>query len=926
METGTTLAHYAILDRLGAGGMGEVFRARDTRLNREVALKLLPPHLTASEDRHLRFHREAQMLAALSHPGIAAIHSLEEDGDRHFLVLELVEGEDLSARLARGPLPVREALTIALAIALALESAHERGIVHRDLRPQYVKLTDSGAVKVLDFGLAKAWAADGGAVPGAAARGPGSAITVSPAMTTLGEILGTAAYMSPEQARGREVDRRADVWALGCVLYEMLTGRLAFPGETVSDTLAAVLRAEPDWSLLPAGLPAGLPRLLARCLEKDQRRRIHDVADVRIELEDALQELEGERGGANGAAGAAGARATGGAGGGRGGAPAARSGRAVSALAVLGWAALAAALSLWHPWRAADPTVPARLTILTYSGRDWSPTVSPDGRIVAFVSDRDGTTRIWLKQMIGGGEEPLTEGPDDLPRFSPDGSQVLFVRNVEDGRCLFRAAVVGGRLSKILDDVVEADWSPDGARVAFLRGRPEGGDNVVLVGVADVQTGAERILTEIENRACYGIRWSPDGRTIALCEGSLTGNIAEDSNVDLVDADTGELRRLKVTGWSGPYTAVSWSPSGGAFVVGQAVDFLSHATGTPGQMMEYDLGSGDLQPLFWSPVRLPRGGFGFSTLAVLGQDRIVLEEQTLHAELLEFDWTDGGEPGPAHPLTRGLGRDRQPVFSPDGELVMFSSNRSGNVDLWLLDRTSGQLRQLTDDPADDWDPAFTPDGRQVVWSTNRGGNMEIWMAALDGSRARQVSSDGVDAENATMTPDGQWLVYGSANDAKRGVWKIRPDGTEATLLESGSFILPEVSPDGRHALFVQIRNLDYVIQAVEIESGELVPFEIVIGNTSRHENVVFGRARWTPDGRGIVYIGQDGRGLSGVYVQDFVPGADTTASRRKVAGFSPGYTTESLGLSPDGRRLVISAMYDRRTLKLAEDVALATWR
>ncbi len=284
---GDCLGSYEITAKLGAGGMGEVYRARDTKLGREAAIKVLPLAFAEDTERLARFRREAQILASLGHPNVAAIYGLEESEGLVALAMELVPGEDLSERLARGPLPVDEALAVARQIAEALEEAHGKGVVHRDLKPANVKLTPDGKVKVLDFGLAKALSGDASATLDSSdsSRSP----TMTRQATQAGMILGTAAYMSPEQARGKPVDKRADVWSFGVVLYEMLTGKRLFAGETVSDTLAAVLRADPDWALLPRGLPAPVGDLLRRCLERDPRRRLHDVADARIVIEDVLE-------------------------------------------------------------------------------------------------------------------------------------------------------------------------------------------------------------------------------------------------------------------------------------------------------------------------------------------------------------------------------------------------------------------------------------------------------------------------------------------------------------------------------------------------------------------------------------------------------------------------------------------------------------
>jgi len=286
IASGTRLGPYVITASIGAGGMGEVYRATDTRLKREVALKILPESFATDSDRLARFQREAEVLASLNHPNIAAIHGLEESNGTRALVMELVEGETLADRIARGRIPVDEALPIGKQIAEALEAAHEQGVIHRDLKPANIKVRPDGTVKVLDFGLAKALERVVADVNATA-----SPTITSPAMMTgVGVLLGTAAYMSPEQARGRTADKRSDIWAFGCVLYEMLAGKRAFGGEDVSDTLAAVLRAEPDWSSLSRAVPMALRRLLRRCLTKDPRERLHDAADVRLDIRDALVE------------------------------------------------------------------------------------------------------------------------------------------------------------------------------------------------------------------------------------------------------------------------------------------------------------------------------------------------------------------------------------------------------------------------------------------------------------------------------------------------------------------------------------------------------------------------------------------------------------------------------------------------------------
>src|SRR5688500_10289595 len=392
MTPGTTVGDFEILEKLGEGGMGEVYRARDTRLGRDVAIKILPAAVTHDPERLERLAREARPLASLSHPNIAALYALEISGPAPALVLELVQGETLGARIRRTPLSLTEAREIARQIMSALDAAHECGIVHRDLKPDNVMIGPRGLVKVLDFGLAKAVVLEGGHA---------STLTAGP--TAQGMIVGTAAYMSAEQARGQRVDRRTDIWAFGCVLYEMLTGKRAFPGSTLSDTIVSTLERDPDWSALPAGTPAGIRRLLARTLHKDPHLRLRDIADGLSDLDEA--------------------------------APAATA-TSDARTAWLPWAlvgiALAAAGFLWlRPQPAAeDPILRSVLTPLTRdAGLSTSPALSKDGRLLAYASDRagGGTLDIWVQQIDGGTPIRLTddEADDTAPDFSPDGNDIV---------------------------------------------------------------------------------------------------------------------------------------------------------------------------------------------------------------------------------------------------------------------------------------------------------------------------------------------------------------------------------------------------------------------------------------------------------------------------------------------------------------------
>ena len=443
LEPGTALGPYRVDVLIGAGGMGEVYRAHDAKLNRDIALKVLPESLTANSDRLARFTREANVLASLNHPNIAAIYGFEDSGDVHALVLELVEGPTLADRIARGPLALSEALAIARQIADALAAAHEHGVIHRDLKPANIKVRDDGTVKVLDFGLAKP--IDDARAPQSADALPRSPLespsVMSPVVTAMGVILGTAAYMSPEQAKGRAASKRSDVWSFGCIVFEMLTGKRAFDGDDVSDTFASVLKSQPDWAALPNDTPSAIRRLLRRSLEKDPRRRLSDMADARLEIDEA-QALPGAD------------------------APRRRSRPGVRTRVQqrLAWAiaatlavALLSAVVLWSPWHAVPLPVSQHLSVdlgadafLDESvGGMPQLAISPDGSMLAFVGERDRVDRLYLRRFAQLQAVPLVTGPVSDPFFSPDGQWIGFF-SIAD-RKLKKIPVAGGTAVTICD-------------------------------------------------------------------------------------------------------------------------------------------------------------------------------------------------------------------------------------------------------------------------------------------------------------------------------------------------------------------------------------------------------------------------------------------------------------------------------------------
>ena len=877
--------------------MGEVYRAKDTRLGREVAVKVLPAAFAADKERLTRFRREAQTLASLNHPHIAAIYGLEEVDGTLALALELVEGEDLEQRLTRGAVPIDEAVAIAKQIAQGLEAAHEKGIVHRDLKPANVKLSSDGDVKVLDFGLAKALEGD---APGDS--GLTHSPTISRHMTEGGVILGTAAYMSPEQARGKSVDKRTDIWAFGVVLYEMLTGRRLFDGETVTDVLAGVLTKESDWSLLPADTPQAVRGLLARCLQRDPKLRLRDIGEARIALAEPVREEprpEAVRTGRTGIAGplvALGVLA------------------AISAGFLAGWA-LRTGL---HKPVSAEPV---RLHALTFSGKDDEPSASPDGKLLSFASWRDGVSRIWVKQLAGGGEAPLTSGPDRSPRFSPDGSNVLFLRQAGSIQSVYRVGLVGGEPRKLIDDATEADWSPDGRRIVFVR-TPPGEEQVCSVGVYDLQNDKETILSSSRESLVLSARWSPDGKEILLATTGARNRNAVSWRLSALDVASGKITPVPPGVPGNPLGGLAWSGAGREFFFVQTANLLSDLAGAGSRCYRCDAVTGEREALFWADglATINASVGGVTRCDVLGPGQLVFSQRLRRQNLREVALR-GAAGGSPRLLTDGSSIDRQPTYSPDGRTVLFSSNRSGNLDLWSLDVASGVLRQITDDRAQDWDPAFSPDGKHILWSCDRGGHLEIWRANADGSGARQVTQDGEDAENPTETRDGGWIIYWSGSGEKRGIWKIHPDGSGASrLAESG--LGSDVSPDGRTILYFEQNQVDFqnTLKFIDVETGKVIRFTVSVPYRLGSPAIIWGRGRWAPDGKSIYYIGEDEHGLSGVYQQDFVPGKDTSATRRPAAGFSMEFVTESLGVSPDGARITISTGQESDTILVADHV------
>ena len=807
---GSRLGPYEITAKLGEGGMGEVYRATDSRLKREVAIKVLPAAFIADKERLARFEREAQLLAQLNHSNIAQIFGLETSGATHALVMELVDGPTLAERLESGPLPFAESLSFALQIAQALEEAHDKGIVHRDLKPQNIKASSEGKAKVLDFGLAKAMD-PAGATSTAADLARSPTIMNSPTLTAahgtqLGVILGTAGYMAPEQARGVTVDKRADIWAFGVVFFEMLSGVRLFAGETVSDTLAAVLRQEIDWSALPPSTPRALHDLLRRCLERNPRNRLHDIADARLVLED----LSAGRGAEAGLSGDSTAPI-----------PAALVGPrarllpwAIAALAI----AAAAYLALRKAPVATDSAIagPRRFTPLTsFAGVEQPGSWSPDGSLLAYSHTAEGSTDLFVLPTAGGApislyKSPFDEGP---PRWSPDGKWIAFTSFKEGRAAIFLVSPLGGPAQKLVElpqrepesDAVLAlgrqPWSPDGKWLIFARAREKGGTALWRI---DLEGREERELTPpIDGQSLGQAALSPDGKRVVFASIPTSGGKA---TLRLLDLDGSSPR---------PLTDASENAAEPVFTpAGDRVVFVSDRTGEA-NVWEIDLASQRRAPLTFSPTIV-------NAPAVARDGRLAVATFG-HQTDLYIDAVDGTS---QRRLTFHTHDNFGAKISPDGRKVAYMSNRTGDPEIWLLDLEAGEERKLTDNPAGDWGPTWAPDGRSIVFVSDRDAAHPVWSLALDGGKLEPVGK-GIAAIEALRPLWAQWAPDGSriglaTFDDKGGsaLWTLTRDGNVAGPLLPGLREL-EFYRNGRTVLYTRPGEGggDFELRAADLENG-----------------------------------------------------------------------------------------------------------
>jgi Tol biopolymer transport system component len=737
---GSRLGPYEITAKLGEGGMGVVFKAKDSHLGREVALKVLPEGFTRDPERLARFEREAKLLAQLNHPNIAQIHGLEVQGDVRALVMELVEGPTLAERLEKGALPLDESLSIAREIAEALEEAHEKGIVHRDLKPQNVKAPIEGKVKVLDFGLAKAMdpAGSSSALPADLAHSP----TITFGGTREGVILGTAAYMSPEQARGGALDKRADIWAFGVVLYEMLAGERLFAGESVADLLGAVMRQPIDLGRLPATTPRLLRELLRRCLERNPKNRLHDIADARLVLDDLAAAPDG--GLADASEGAVAPAAL----------PAARGRWLAMAATGVGAAVVGAIVGVGlAEIRQPAPKPSFRFQKLTYlNGVEWAPELSADGKTLFFAAgDPYGESELYSVPV--GGKKPSSLTPHasafhHAPRLSPDGNRLAFASS-RDGGGLFLMGTNGESVRRLSEVGHDPAWSPDGRSIAISTDHAfapwEGIDGGAL-GVLDVASGVRRELPSGDGRQPA---WSPSGRRIAYW-GMRGGG---DREIYTIDAQGGE----PVLVASDP--AIDWNPVWSED--GRYLYFLSDRGGSMNLWrVAIDEASGRERG---APESVPLPADEVIYLARTGK-RWVYAAYSARSNVVRFQFDPERSTivGGQHTVLSTTRSVRSAVPSPDGRMIGFTTMRPQD-DLYVVPVEGGAPTQLTDDPEFDRYVSWSPDGRSLIFLSFRGGTYEVYRIRPDGSGFEKLTETDADGWSPVFSPRGDRFVMTTAS-------------------------------------------------------------------------------------------------------------------------------------------------------------------
>jgi serine/threonine protein kinase/Tol biopolymer transport system component len=920
IATGTSLGRYEIRSHIGAGGMGEVYLAWDTMLDREIALKILPPEIASDQQRMQRFVQEAKTASALNHPNILTIYEIGETDATYFIATEFIDGVTLRQHMANRRLKLAEALDIASQVAAALTAAHAAGIVHRDVKPENIMLRKDGYAKLLDFGLAKPTERQASSVDT-------EAQTKMLVNTSPGMVMGTVSYMSPEQARGYVLDARTDIWSLGCVLYEMVAGRVPFAGETTSDVIVAVLDREPP--LLPGGpheTPLELQRILRKALRKDKEERYQTVKDLLVDLRALKQEVdfeakleisvppesrslaafntisaqssfETER--AAHTSHVPMARTTLGA----EQQPISRvkPNEKLKQVAVLGlvFAFAAGATLLVYSYlhqkgkRSQGPFQSMKVTRLTATGKSTMAAISPDAKVVVYVVNDAGQRSIWVRQVATSRNFQIVE-PAEVNylglAISPDSNYAYYVvgKQNEPVRVLYQISVLGGTPKKVLTDIDSAPtFSPDGKQFAFMRGEPTKGEYVIYVANTD-GTGERRLASRNAPGFYEAPAWSPDGKTIAVSAGDTI--IGKVMTVVGLNVEDGAERPITTQKWLG-VGSITWLTDGSGLVIIAAdqesrLSQLWHVSTTDGTVrcLTNDLNN-------YGGVSLARVADNLVTVRFDQSSNIWIAPATGGTGTSLSQSSQAIDANRATQITSGGVKYFGGAWTPDGRIV-YSTDVSGALDLWIMNRDGSNQKQLTSEAGSNFQPTVSPDGRYIFFVSDRGDGDKhnIWRMDIDGQNPKQLTKVNF-ARYPTITPDGKWIVYVSLGSKSPTLWKMPVDGGQPVQMLDKYAMAPAVSPDGK------LIACYYWDETPDSQLGiAIIPFEG--GAPIKHFNLPAMFVRWTPDGRGLAYVDNPG-GVSNIWMQPIDGGKPVQLTDFKtdmIFGFNWSPDARQLGL------------------------------
>ncbi|MEK6282992.1 MAG: protein kinase [Acidobacteriota bacterium] len=867
------LGSYRILSTLGRGGMGEVYLAEDSRLGRRVALKLLPSDFTNDPDRLARFEREARAASALNHPNILTIYEVGSFDGRQFIAAEYVEGESLRQRQVHSRLKLNEVLEMTIQVASALAAAHQAGIVHRDIKPDNIMLRPDGYAKVVDFGLAKL-------TEKSKSGADTSMSTMLQVDTGTGVVMGTTAYMSPEQARGLELDARTDIWSLGVVLYEMLSGSMPFKGNTQSDLVVSILERDPAPLITTPLLPPELDWMVRKTLRKDREERyqsarelLGDLRGLKQQLDFAAQHQRSIQSGpqAETISGEAAIvvnadvipaavktdasrivptaqlepAATGIQQPGKARSGALRTVLIAGGLAILVIGLIGVAYKLW-PAKKTPPFASMKIIRITNSGKVIDSIISPDGKYIVYALSDAGKQSLWIRQLsIANDKVIVPPAPGGIfgIAFSRDGNDVYYAlkQNLDSGT-LYRIPTLGGTPVKILEGIDSpVSFSPDGKQLVLSRGNfPNLGESALVI--ANVDGSSERTLAVRKPPEHFapiffaGPSWSPDGKLIAA---SVARIAAPSSVLAFAVSDGKETDLTPATPWR-LNTRVKWLPDMSGLLV------VAGESGNSAQVWFLSYPGGEVH-------RITNDLNIYRSIGISGDGRKLVTIQS--SGVLHIWIAPEGDAGRATQLPTGnlgfFGSGSNLCWTPDGGIV-FVSNESGNLDLLLIDSAGQNRKQLTSNAGQNTNPTVSRDGRFVVFASTRSGQRGIWRIDIDGNNPRRLSNGLADALPA-ISPDGKWVVYSSLAPGKPNLWKVSIEGGNAVQITDNVAVAPSISPDGKYISYIFPTSPDPFappnrIAVIPFEGGEpLKIFEFPVGGT------VSPSAQWSPDGRAIMY-------------------------------------------------------------------------